>query len=119
MFLEGRYKRLSIYAARELVIHDYEGYKKYSCIVIDGAKAMTRNNAGSNISHLVGHVEAFEMKLRLLATCWKNNTFSYFDSLHELLAGDVEVDCSHFVKDSEAFFHDFQNRFKDFDRLTL
>ena len=34
------------YAALESVIHDYGGYKKYSCIVTDGAKAMTGNKTG-------------------------------------------------------------------------
>ena len=36
----------NIYAALESVIHDYGGYKKCSCIVTDGAKAMTGNNTG-------------------------------------------------------------------------
>ena len=31
------------YAALKSVIHDYGGYKKCSCIVTDGAKAMTGN----------------------------------------------------------------------------
>ena len=44
-----------------------------------------------NISHLVGHVETFKMKLHLFATCLKNNDLSHFDSLHELLANNVEV----------------------------
>ena len=34
------------YAALESVIHDYGGYKKCSCIVTDGAKAMTGNKTG-------------------------------------------------------------------------
>ena len=70
-----------------------------------------------NISHLVGHVETFKMKLRLFATCLKHNDFSHFDSLHELLADDVEVECSRFVEDIEASSYEFENRFKDFDRL--
>ena len=45
------------------------------CSVIDGAKAMTGDKTESNISHSVGHVEAFKMKLRLFATCLKNNDF--------------------------------------------
>ena len=45
------------------------------CSVIDGAKAMNSNNPESNISHLVGHVEAFKMKLRLFDTCLENNDF--------------------------------------------
>ena len=57
------------------------------------------------------------MKLRLFATCLKNNDLSHFDSLHELLADDVEVECSRLVEDIEALSHDFENRFKDFDRL--
>ena len=36
----------NIYAALESVIHDYGGYKKYSCIVTDGAKSMTGNKTG-------------------------------------------------------------------------
>ena len=57
------------------------------------------------------------MKLRLLATRLKNNGLSHFDSLHELLADDVKVECSRFVEDIEALSHEFENRFKDFDRL--
>ena len=34
------------YAALESVIHDYGGYKKCSCVVTDGAKAMTGNKTG-------------------------------------------------------------------------
>ena len=37
---------LSNYSALEAVIHDYGGYKKCSCIVTDGAKAMTSNKTG-------------------------------------------------------------------------
>ena len=48
------------------------------------------------ISHLVGHVETFKMKLRLFATCLKRNDLSYFDSLHKLLADDVEVKCGRY-----------------------
>ena len=70
-----------------------------------------------NISHLVGHVETFKIKLHLFATCLKNNDLSHFDSLHELLADDVEVECSRFVEDIEALSHEFENRFQDFDRL--
>ena len=70
-----------------------------------------------NISHLVGHVETFKMKLHLFATCLENFDVSHFDSLHELLADDVEVECSHFVEDIEALSHEFENRFQDFDRL--
>ena len=55
---------------------------------------MTGNNTGSNISHLVRHVETFKIKLRLFATCLKSNDLSNFNSLHELLVGDVEVECS-------------------------
>ena len=36
----------NIYAALESVIHDYGGYEKRLCIVIDGAKTMTRNKTG-------------------------------------------------------------------------
>ena len=57
------------------------------------------------------------MKLRLFATCLKNNDISHFDSLHELLADDVEVEYSRFVEDIEVLSHEFENRFKDFDRL--
>ena len=57
------------------------------------------------------------MKLRLLATCLKHNDLSHFDSLHELLANDVEVECSRFVEDIEVLSLEFENRFKDFDRL--
>ena len=57
------------------------------------------------------------MKLCLFATRLKNNDFSHFDSLHELLADDVEVEFSHFVEDIEALSREFENRFKDFDRL--
>ena len=70
-----------------------------------------------NISHLVGHVETFKMKLRLFATCLKHNDFSHFDSLHLLLANDLEVECSRFLKDIESLSHEFENRFNDFDRL--
>ena len=87
--------------------------------MIDGATAMTGNNTGSNISHLVGHVEAFKMKLRLFATCLKINDLSNIDSLHELLADNVEVECSRFVEDIEALSHEFENRYKDFGRLNL
>ena len=51
------------------------------------------------------------MKLRLLATRLKNNYLSHFDSLHELLADDVKVECSRFVEDIEALSHEFENRF--------
>ena len=47
----------------------------------------------------------------------KNNDLSHFDSLHELLADDVEVECSCFAEEIEASSHEFENRFKDFDRL--
>ena len=57
-----------------------------------------------NILYLVGHVETFKMKLRLFATCLKNNDFSQFDSLHELVADDVEVECSRFMEDVEALY---------------
>ena len=57
------------------------------------------------------------MKLRLLATCLKNNDLSNYDFLHELLADDVEVECSRFAEDIEALSHELENRFKDFDRL--
>ena len=70
-----------------------------------------------NISYLVGHVEAFKMKLRLFATCLKNNDLSHFDSSHEFPAGDVEVECSRFVEDIEDLSHEFENRFKDFNRF--
>ena len=53
----------------------------------------------ADISHLVVHVKPFKMKLRLFATRLKNNDLSHFNSLHELLADDVEVECSRFVKD--------------------
>ena len=36
----------NIYAALESVIHAYGGYKKCSCIVADGAKAMTGKKTG-------------------------------------------------------------------------
>ena len=39
-------KGSNIYAALESVIHDYGGYEKCSCIVTDGARAMTGNNTG-------------------------------------------------------------------------
>ena len=55
-----------------------------------------------NILHLVGHVKTLKMKLRLFATCLKN--LSQFDSLDELLADYVEVECSCFVKDIEALY---------------
>ena len=48
---------------------------------------------------------------------FENNDLSHYDSLHELLADDVEVKCSRFVEDIEALSHEFENRFKDFDRL--
>ena len=57
------------------------------------------------------------MKLCLFATCLKNNDRSHFNSLHQLLVDDVEVECSHFVEDIEAMTHEFENRFKDFNRL--
>ena len=47
----------------------------------------------------------------------KNNDLSHFDSLHELLADDLEVECSHFVEDIEPLSHEFESRFQDFDRL--
>ena len=34
------------HAALESVIHDYGGYEKCSCVIIDGAKAMTGNKTG-------------------------------------------------------------------------
>ena len=52
------------------------------------------------------------MKLHLFATRLKNKNLSHFDSLHELLADDVEVECSRFVEDIEALSHEFENRFK-------
>ena len=57
------------------------------------------------------------MKLRLFATCFKNSDLSHYDSLHELLEDDVELECSRFVEDIEVLYHEFGNRFKDFDRL--
>ena len=62
-----------------------------------------------NNLHLVGHVETFKMKLRLFATSLKNNDLLHFDSLHELLADDVEVECSGFVEDIGALSHEFDN----------
>ena len=56
------------------------------------------------------------MKQRLFAISLKNNDLSRFDSLHELLADDVEVDWSRIVKDIEALSHELENRFEDFDR---
>ena len=47
----------------------------------------------------------------------KNNDLSHFDSLHQLLADDVEVESFRFVEDIEVVSHEFENRFKDFDRL--
>ena len=47
----------------------------------------------------------------------KNNDLSHFDFLHELLADDVEVECSRFVEDIEVLSHEFENRFKDFEKL--
>ena len=55
------------------------------------------------------------MKLLLFATRLKNNNLLHFDSLHELVADDVEVECSRFVEDIEALSHKFENRFQDFD----
>ena len=78
---------------------------------------MRLHERNQNISHLVGHVETFKMKLRLFATCLKNNDLSHFDSLHELLADDVEVECSCFMEGIEASSHKFENRFKDFDGI--
>ena len=69
------------------------------------------------ISHLVGHIETFQKKLRLFASCLKNNDLSHFDSLHALLVDDYEVECSRFVEDIEALSCEFENRFRDFDRL--
>ena len=66
---------------------------------------------------MVGYVDTFKMKLRLFATCVKNNDLSHFNSLHELLADDVEMECSRFMKDIEALSHEFENRLKDFDKL--
>ena len=51
--------------------------------------------------------DLFKMKLHLFATCLKNNDLSHFDSLHELLADDIEVECSRFVEDIEALSHEF------------
>ena len=70
-----------------------------------------------NISRLVGHVKTFKIKLRLFATCLENNDLLHFDFLHELLADDVEVEWSRFVEDIEALSDEFENKFKDFDRL--
>ena len=39
-------KGSNIYAALESVIHDYGGYEKCSCIVTDGARAMTGSTTG-------------------------------------------------------------------------
>ena len=44
------------------------------------------------------------------------NNLSHFDFLPEFLADDIEVECSRFVEDIEALSHEFENRFKDFDR---
>ena len=57
------------------------------------------------------------MKLRLFATCLKNNDLSHFDFSHELSADVVEVECSRFVEDIGALSHEFENRFNDIDRL--
>ena len=47
----------------------------------------------------------------------KNNDLSHFDSLHALVVDDYEVECSRFVNDIKALSCEFENRFKDFDRL--
>ena len=57
------------------------------------------------------------MKLCLFATCLKNYDLLHYNSLHELLADDVEVKCSRFVEDIEPLSHEFEGRFKDLDRL--
>ena len=72
-----------------------------------------------NISHLVGHVKTFKIKLRLFATCMKNNDLSYFDSLHEFLADNVEVECSRFMEDIEALSHEFENRLNPLKTIRI
>jgi hypothetical protein len=44
--LTGCTRGSDIYAALELVVNEYGGYEKCSCIVTDGVKAMTGNKVG-------------------------------------------------------------------------
>ena len=46
-----------------------------------------------------------------------NNDLSHFDSSHEFLEDDLEEECSRFVEDIEALFHEFESRLKYFDGL--
>ena len=119
---------LSFVAEELSEIHVYQTQlrdKNFLCKLVFLADVTMHLNAlnlrlqgrNQNITHLVGHVETFKMKLRLFATCLKNNDLSHIDSLRELLADDVKVECSRFVEDIEALSHKFENRFKDFDRL--
>ena len=69
------------------------------------------------VSHLVGHIDAFQKKLRLFVICLENNDISHFDPLHALVVDDYEVECSRFVRDIKALSCEFENRFKDFGSL--
>ena len=62
------------YAALESAIHDYGGYKKWSCIITDGAKAMTssktrlvgllkKNGANCTMLHCIIHQQALCRKM--------------------------------------------------------
>jgi hypothetical protein len=55
-----------------------------------------------NISHLVGHIEAFRKKLQLFNMCLRKNDLSHFASCRQLLADDIEVDFSSFVRTIET-----------------
>ena len=44
--LSGETRGSDIYAALESVVNEYRGFEKCSCIVTDGARAMTGSNVG-------------------------------------------------------------------------
>lgn len=70
-----------------------------------------------NISHLVGHIEAFRKKLLLFSACLRKNDLTHFPSCRELMAEDSMLDFSCFVGKIESLSLEFENRFKDVDKL--
>lgn len=70
-----------------------------------------------NISHLVGHIEAFRKKLLLFSACLRKNDLTHFPSCRELMAEDSMSDFSCFVGKIESLSLEFENRFKDVDKL--
>jgi hypothetical protein len=67
-----------------------------------------------NISHLVGHIEAFRKKLQLFIMCLRENDLSHFASCREVLVeDDIEAVFSSFVRKIQTLSSEFEKRFRD------